>query len=135
MIRRIKLTFLLLVIIQGFHSIEEYLGKLWEVFVPARFLCSLVSSNLEEGFLIINTGLFIFGVGSFFFMQRNYLRIQVIMWFWIGIETINGIGHPIWALSQKAYVPGLVTAPLLLILALFLAKLLLTNKPPAAPVT
>jgi hypothetical protein len=59
---RVKLTFLMLVLTQGLHSVEEYFGRLWEVLPPARFLSSLVSDDLREGFLIINIGLFIFGL-------------------------------------------------------------------------
>jgi hypothetical protein len=37
------------------------------------------------------------------------------------VETINGIGHPLWSLRQMAYTPGVATAPFLLITALSLA--------------
>jgi hypothetical protein len=37
------------------------------------------------------------------------------------IETINGVGHPLWSLRQGGYTPGVATAPLLLVLALYLA--------------
>ena len=60
--KHIQNCFLLIVLVQGLHSIEEYLGKIWEVFPPAALLCRLVSNNLETGFLIINIGLFIFGL-------------------------------------------------------------------------
>jgi len=60
--KKFTAAFLLLVILQGLHSVEEYIGKLWEVFAPAKFLSGLVSSDLEIGFLIINIGLFIFGL-------------------------------------------------------------------------
>lgn len=123
---RIRITFLLLVLIQGLHSVEEYFGKLWEVFPPARFLSSLVSENHETGFLIINIGLFIFGLWCWLFpIRRNYLFAPGVIWFWIVIEMINGIGHPVWALYERAYVPGLATAPILLILAIYLSRQLL----------
>jgi hypothetical protein len=128
MLSRIRLIFLLLVITQGFQSIEEYLGKLWEVFAPASFLSSLVSNLLKKGFLIINTGLFVFGLVTFFSIRKNYIKIRGIIWFWISFETINGIGHPIWAFFEKAYVPGLIAAPFLLFFALYLAKLVLTSR-------
>ena len=44
--------------------------------------------------------------------------------FWIAIETINGIGHPAWSLLQRGYTPGLLTAPILLALAVMLAGML-----------
>jgi hypothetical protein len=47
-----------------------------------------------------------------------------ILWIWIILETINGIGHIIWAIIERSYEPGLATAPILLGLALWLARLL-----------
>ena len=119
---RISTFFLLLVITQGLHSIEEYYGRLWEVLAPARFLCSLVSSNLETGFLVINWGLFVVGLGCWFLSTRRIsISVGGLFWFWVLIEAINGIGHPVWAIYAKAYVPGLITAPLLLFLSIYLA--------------
>ena len=58
--RKFKLGFLVLILVQGLHSIEEYIGKLWNVFPPATLLTSLISENLETGFLIANIGIFVF---------------------------------------------------------------------------
>ncbi len=124
MIRRIKIVFLLLVIIQGLHSIEEYTGQLWEVFPSARFLSGLISSNLERGFIIINVSLFLFGILCWFYCFRKNSHVSpALIWFWIIIELINGIGHPLWALAEKSYTPGLATAPILFFLAIYLASL------------
>lgn len=124
-----KLIFIILVLVQGTHSIEEYFGKLWEVFAPARILCSLISDDLEIGFLVINIGLFIFGIGVWHFLIKKELAIgHTFMWIWIVIELINGIGHPLWALSEGSYMPGLYTAPFLLLLAIYLATTLLNMR-------
>jgi hypothetical protein len=120
---KVRTAFLILVLIQGLHSVEEWYGKLWEVFPPARLLSSLVSENLETGFLLINIGLFIFGLWCWLFpIRRNYLYAPCLIWFWIVIEIINAIGHPLWALYERAYVPGLLTAPILLILVIYLSR-------------
>jgi hypothetical protein len=120
----LKTTFLLLVLVQGLHSIEEYLGRLWENLPPATVLCNLVSENPATGFLIINIGLFVFGLLGWLFAVRNGTSLAPpIIWFWIIIEIINGIGHPAWSLFQGAYTPGVFTAPFLLILAIFLLSL------------
>jgi hypothetical protein len=37
------------------------------------------------------------------------------------LEIINGIGHPLWSLREGRYTPGLATAPILLLLAVYLA--------------
>ena len=116
-----KTIFLLLVLVQGLHSIEEYIGRLWEVFPPARILCGLVSENLETGFLIINIGLFVFGIWCWLFpVLRGYSYARGLLGFWITIELINGIGHPLWTFRQGAYAPGVATAPVLLFLTVYL---------------
>jgi hypothetical protein len=122
--KHVRSVFLTLVLVQALHSVDEYIGRLWEVFPPARFLCSLVSENLETGFLTINIGLITFGLLCWLLLILNYQFISGFIWFWVIIELINGIGHPTWALSEGGYVPGLVTAPVLLILAVSLIKLL-----------
>jgi len=119
----VKRIFLVLVVAQALHSVEEYMGKLWESFPPATFLCSLISDDLETGFLFINIGLFVFGLWCWFFpIRRNYQYATILIWFWIIIETINGIGHPIWSFIQKTYTPGLITSPILLYLAIILFR-------------
>lgn len=49
-----QIVFLLLILSQGAHSIEEYVTKLYAVFSPARFVSSLVSDNLALGFAVAN---------------------------------------------------------------------------------
>nr|MBA3674256.1 hypothetical protein [Chitinophagaceae bacterium] len=71
--KEIKIAFLALVLMQALHSIEEYIGRLWEIYAPAIFISSLVSKNHEAGFVIINIGLFIFGILVWFAAVRNYL--------------------------------------------------------------
>ena len=118
---RIDATFLALVIAQGAHSIEEYLGRLWEVFPPARFLTGLISENRHVGFLVINIGFFVFGIWCFLWpVRRRWPCKKAVIGAWIVIEMINGIGHPLWSLRQGGYTPGVLTAPILLVLALML---------------
>ena len=119
---RIQLTFAALIFVQAAHSVEEYVGHLWESFPPARFVTGLVSSNLERGFVILNLSLLAFGAWCFFWPVRRGWPVAVtLMWLWAVIEIINGIGHPLWSLREGGYTPGLATAPLLLILAVYLA--------------
>jgi len=121
--KRIKILFLILVLVQGLHSFEEYIGRLWENFPPATILCSLVSENLNTGFLIINTGLFIFGILCWVLpIRKNYSYANLLIWFWIILELINGIGHPVWTFMQKGYTPGIITAPILFLIAIALLK-------------
>jgi hypothetical protein len=45
---------------------------------------------------------------------------------------INGIGHSVWSLRRFGYSPGVFTAPLLLILALYMVTQLKSAKQRAA---
>jgi hypothetical protein len=119
---RLQAGFGALVLVQAAHSVEEYLGRLWESFPPARALTSLVSQDLERGFLLINVGLVGFGVWCFLWpVRRGWPSAIPLAWGWAVIETINGIGHPLWSLRQGGYTQGVATAPVLLILAIHLA--------------
>jgi hypothetical protein len=122
--RRISINFLLIALVQGLHSIEEFFGKLWEVYPPATFLSGLVSTNLKTGFIIINVSLFIILMLTWLTTFSKSYSTRGILWIWIILETINGIGHIIWAIIERSYEPGLATAPILLGLALWLARLL-----------
>lgn len=124
MIKPIRITFLLIALIQGLHSIEEYFGELWDVYPPATFICGLVSSNLKSGFIIINVSLFIVLMLIWLITFSKKISAKPFLWFWTILELINGAGHSVWAIIERSYVPGLVTAPILFILALIMVKLL-----------
>ena len=120
---KIPNTFLGLVLVQGLHSIEEYIGKLWENFPPATWLTGVVSDDLHYGFLVINIGLFVFGILCWFFLVRkNHPLAKVVIGLWLFIEIANGIVHPVWSIMQKGYTPGIITAPMLFIVAVLLIK-------------
>ncbi len=119
---RFQVTFGLLILVQAAHSTEEYFGHLWESFPPARVLTGLVSSNLERGFVLLNVLLLAFGAWCFLWPVRRGWPVAVrLAWVWAVIEIINGIVHPLWSLREGGYTPGLATAPVLLVLAVYLA--------------
>jgi hypothetical protein len=122
---RTSVAFAALVLAQTAHSIEEYAGRLWESFPPAALLTGLISADREFGFVVINSGLVAFGWWCLIWpVRRNWLSAPRLIWFWIVIETINGIGHPAWSFAQGWYTPGVATAPILLALALYLSYLM-----------
>ena len=121
---RSKLVFFFLVIAQAAHSVEEYVTRLYEVFAPARFVSGLVSNNLALGFLVVNVALVAFGLWCWAVPVRSGgPTSRGFVWFWIILELGNGFGHSILALRQGGYFPGLITAPLLLFFASWLAVL------------
>jgi hypothetical protein len=116
-----------LVLVQVAHSVEEYVGRLWETFPPARFLTELVSQDQERGFLVINVAWVAFGVWCFAWpVRRDWPTAAVLAWIWVTIEVINGVGHPLWSLRMGGYTPGAATAPALLVSALYLGRQLRT---------
>jgi hypothetical protein len=60
--RRTQRAFVLLILAQAAHSLEEYVARLYDVFPPARFLSSLFSDDLRTGFVIANVLLISFGL-------------------------------------------------------------------------
>lgn len=117
----VPFTFGLLMLGQALHSIEEYVGRLWETFPPARFVSGLISGDLELGFLVANVVIVTFGVWCFRWpVSRRWRSATAIASGWAVIELINGVGHALWALRQGGYVPGVATAPILLVLSLIL---------------
>ena len=131
---RVQGAFGALVLAQAAHSVEEYVGRLWESFRPARFLTGLISQDLERGFLIINVSLVAFGLWCFFWpVRRAWPSATPLAWTWVALQLINGIGHPVWTLRQGSYTPGVGTAPVLLVLAVYLAlQLRRVIRPPSA---
>ena len=116
--------FLFLILAQGAHSIEEYVTRLYEVFAPARFVCSLVSNDLALGFIVVNAALVTFGLWCWAVPVRSgWDAARGLVWFWAILELGNGIGHSALALSRWGYFPGVATAPLLLLFAAWMAVL------------
>lgn len=120
---RLDVSFIALVGVQAAHSAEEYVGRLYEVFPPARLVSSLVSPDPRRGFIIVNVALVLFGLWCFIWpIRRRWLSAVAFGWSWVTIELVNGVGHPLWSLFTLRYTPGVATAPVLLMLALLLGQ-------------
>ena len=120
---RISILFLLLTLAHVLHATEEYFGKLWEIYMPAMFICNLISSNPERGFLLINIIFIIFSLGYWgFSIRKNHSSAYQFIWIWIFLQTINVIGHVAWTIYNRVYTPGVATAFLILLLVILLFK-------------
>ena len=114
-------AFLVLIVAQAAHSIEEYVFRLYDVFAPARFVSSVVSDNLPFGFAVANTLIVLFGIWCYVVRVRpNHPSARGLVWFWTVLEFGNGVGHCVVALWQAAYFPGVATAPVLIALTVYL---------------
>jgi hypothetical protein len=123
--RQARSVFLLLILAQAAHSVEEYAAALYDVFPPARFLSSLISDDLAFGFLVANALIVGFGLWCVAFPVRSGWRsARGFARFWSLLEIGNGIGHSMMALATGGYFPGVLTAPLLLGFGAWLAALL-----------
>jgi len=122
MSRRSQNLFLLLVLTQGVHSIEEYLTRLFEVFAPARFISGLISEDLATGFVVFNCLLFVAGLVCYFGpVRRGGAAGRVVATLWLVLEFSNGIVHSSMAVVTGGYFSGVVTAVLLFAVASWLA--------------
>lgn len=118
---RSRILFLLLVLAQAAHSVEEYLFRLYDLFPPARYVADAFGVDRPLGFLIFNTLLVGFGLWCWFASVRpGRGSARGFAWFWALLESANGLGHIGLAIAAGGYFPGLATAPLLLGLGLWL---------------
>ncbi|HEV3040773.1 MAG TPA: HXXEE domain-containing protein [Candidatus Angelobacter sp.] len=98
--------------------------KTHEVFAPARFVSALVSHDVALGFVVVNVALVAFGLWCWAIPVRlGWSAARGFGWFWTILELGNGFGHSVLALQKGGYFPGLITAPLLLFFASWLALL------------
>ena len=126
---RTQATFGALIVVQAAHSVEECVGHLWESFPPARFTAGLFGPDLERNFVTLNILLVTFGAWCFFWpVRRHWPSAAAFAWGWTVIELINGVGHSGWTLRQGGYTPGVATAPVLFMLAVYLARQLLARE-------
>jgi len=125
---RSRSVFLVLIVAQAAHSLEEYVFRLFDVFAPARVVSGLVSNDPAVGFAIVNAALVSFGLWCYVARVRpGHPSGPVFAWFWTVLELINGIGHSAMAFSRGDYFPGVATAPVLLGVSAYLAFTLLTR--------
>jgi hypothetical protein len=131
--RRTQRAFLLLVMAQAAHSVEEYAMRLYDVLAPARFVSRLVSGDLSTGFAVVNAALVAFGLWCYAVPIRSGRPSgRRWAWPWVAVELANGVGHFALAFAAGGYFPGLITAPALLGAASWLAVLLRVRRMSAA---
>lgn len=120
---RSRLFFLLLVVAQVAHSVEEYATRLYEVFAPARLVSELFSDDVAVGFVIANAIIITVGIWCYVGPVRSGRgAARLVAWLWTVIELANGIGHIILAVLARGYFPGAMTAVVLVYAAASLAS-------------
>jgi hypothetical protein len=111
---RSRLLFLILVLAQVGHSVEEYVTRLYEVFAPARLISGLFSGDLAVGFVIFNASVITLGlwccVGP---VRSGRGAARLAGWLWVVIEFANGTAHIILAALARGYFPGAISGAVL----------------------
>lgn len=98
--------YLAFVIVQLIHSQEEIwtgFHKRWFVFKMPRWV--FVTFELVFSAVIVSYALW-----------PDLPFSSLVMPSFVLIMLINGIGHIVWGLIERRYVPGLVTAPFFIVL-------------------
>ena len=122
--------FLVLILAQAAHSVEEYAFRLYDVLLPARYVSSLFGVERQIGFVLVNSALVLFGLWCWRARVRPGRRsARAFAWFWALLEIANGCGHLALAAIAGGYFPGLATAPLLLGVGGWLALTLNAARP------
>ena len=117
-----RTIFLLLIVAQAAHSIEEYCLRLYDLFAPTRFVTGLLGFDHSIAFAITNAALISFGLWCYLARVRPGRGAwRGLAWFWAVLEIANGLGHGALALDAGGYFPGLATAPALLAVGAWLA--------------
>ena len=96
--------FVMFGIVQLIHSQEEIwtdFHKKWFVFKMPRWFFVTFESVLSLTIL-------------FYILKPSLLPIQVVLPMFALAMLVNGVGHIVWGLVERKYVPGLITAPLFL---------------------
>ena len=71
--------FVALIGAQAAHSLEEYVGRLYDVLAPAVFVSGLFSADHRRGFVVFNVALFAFGVVCFLGPIRRRWSSAVVL--------------------------------------------------------
>jgi hypothetical protein len=130
--RRARRAFLALVVVQAAHSIEEVVFKLYAVYAPARFISSIFGEHLGTWFAIANAVIVAVGVWCYVARVRTRHSSAVFwMWVWVTVEVVNGTNHTVMSIARGGYFPGVVTAPALLAVSLYLGRLLTRGGAPS----
>ena len=107
---KIRAAFLVLVLLQALHSVEELLLKFYEVFPPMALLYRDAPSLARPAFIVSNVVL----VGAGLVCWRRWVwpgrrGARTVVWVWVGVEAFNVAAHCVWAVAAGGYNPGLVT--------------------------
>lgn len=108
---RIRVAFLLLIVLQTLHSIEELVFKFYELFPPMASIYRHAPHLAPPAFILANALLVVVGfVCLFRWVWPARRGARRVVWVWVSVEAFNVFAHCVWAILIRGYNPGLVTA-------------------------
>jgi len=109
MSNKVRISFLILIVLQALHSMEEYIFKIYEVFPPMVFLYRNAPQLARPAFIFFNVLLVAAGMICFLWVRPGRRGARTIVWVWVVLESSNLLAHLVWAILIRGYNPGLIT--------------------------
>ncbi len=109
----LRSVFLIMIVVQAVHALEEFVFHFWDVFPPMRAVYGGTPGLGETVFIAFHTVLIGLGVWSY----RRWVRSnqpnarRVVVW-GIVVQSFTVLLHAAWFLTEFRYQPGLATTPL-----------------------
>jgi hypothetical protein len=126
--------FWLLGLAQAAHSIEEMGTRLYDFMWIATERLGLPRMGMSATtFAIVNISLISLLLGSAPFVAARRPWAIALAWLASFVEVANGTGHLAGVIVFGGYVPGALTAPLLLAAGVALVRALASESRPAPP--
>lgn len=118
---KVTTLFATLVTTQALHSVEETMFRLYELLPHIRWADEYMPRGALTLFIAANTLFVCFGIWCYWArVEPRAASAGFFISLWAIVELLNGILHPAWSMIAGTYIPGTVTAPVLLILAVWL---------------
>lgn len=127
-ISRLGMLYLSLGLAQAAHSFEEIVTHLYDFFwVVTGVLHRAVSWFPQfrwpaDLFAAVNVLLVALLLGTWPFVERRNTAALYLAWIAGMVETVNGFNHIAAAFFFRGYAPGVITAPVLLVLGPLLLR-------------
>ncbi len=119
-LRRVAVVGAITIAVQAGHFVEELATGFYEAF-PAVLG---VTPWTRTAFVMFNVTWLAIWVISLPGVMRAFRPAYFPIWFLALAMAVNGIGHPALALREGGYFPGLLTAPVVGVLGVWLSVLL-----------
>ena len=110
-------------LVQGVHFAEEWATG-FHIRFPALFGLEPISLPLFVGFNLVWISLWLLSIRP---LRSAHKAAYFAAWFLALAGALNGIAHPLMAVSVGAYFPGLITSPFIGAVGIYLWKQLLTS--------